>query len=237
MKSERDYLLRRYHGVDNAGRRPPKRSRITQHDYLAIPIPPNLPVPVAGSCLIWRWALNRDGYGVIGNGGEQRLAHRTAYEQAHTYLPDEAHVLHLCHRPYCIQPAHLYLGTTRENVEDREARFGKLDPDILGPMPPGGIRALADRIRETGGDLLEYASARWEEASYSADAVWPDPDNSPVQLKLGPVSTDECPGHRFCIPAGDVNLCAVCQAPDRGPWAQAAPGADRNVTDTSDPAR
>ena len=48
-----------------------------------------------------------------------------------------------------IQPAHLYLGTPRDNVEDREARIGKLDPDILGPMPPGGIDAVADRLRVT----------------------------------------------------------------------------------------
>lgn len=219
MKSERDYLLRRYYGVDNSDRRPANRSRITQHDYMAIPIPPNLRVPLAGRCLVWRWALNQGGYGVIGDGGEQKLAHRAAYEQAHTYLPDEAHVLHLCHRPYCIQPAHLYLGTPQDNVEDREARIGKLDPDILGPMPPGGIHEVADRLRETGRALVEYASARWEEATYSAEAVWPDPEHSPLQLKLDPVSTDECPGHRFCIPAGGVKLCAVCHAPDSGPWA------------------
>ena len=219
MKSERDYLLRRNYGSNTSERRPPNRSGITQHDYMAIPIPPNLPVPLAGRCLIWRWSLNGAGYGVLDSGGDQRLAHRTAYEQALPYLPDEAHVLHLCHRPYCIQPAHLYLGTSRENVEDREARIGKLDPDILGPMPPGGIHAVADRLRETGGDLLEYVNARWEEATYSAGAVWPDPEHSPVQMKLDPVLTDECPGHRFCIPAGDVKLCAICQTPDRGPWA------------------
>ena len=135
--------------------------------------PPNFPVLLSGRCLIWRWALNGTGYGVLGNGGEQRLAHRTAYEQAHTYLPDEVHVLHLCHRPYCIQPAHLYLGTRKENVEGREAREGKLDPDIPGPMAPGGVDAVCDRLRETGGALIEYVNEKWEEATYSAGAVWP----------------------------------------------------------------
>ena len=49
MKSERDYLLRRYYGVDTSDRRPSRRSRITQHDYMAIPIPTNLARSAGGA--------------------------------------------------------------------------------------------------------------------------------------------------------------------------------------------
>ena len=57
-------------------------------------------------------------------------------------------------------------------------------------MPPDGIHSVADRLGETGGALIEYVNARWEEATYSAGAVWPDPEHSPVQQKLNAVLTD-----------------------------------------------
>ena len=35
-------------------------------------------------------------------------------------------VNHLCHRPFCIQPAHLYLGDAQSNAEDRQARVAEV---------------------------------------------------------------------------------------------------------------
>ena len=218
MKPERDYLLSRHYGSSATGRRPQGRLGIGEGDYRAAPIPVNLPVPIAGSCLLWRWGLNGGGYGVLHVNGRAKLAHRVAYEQANKVLHGDSQVLHLCHRPYCIQPAHLYLGTTAQNVEDREAREGKMDPDILGPMPPGGIPALAEKVRKSGRVLLEYVSHRYEESNHSADTIWPDPEEAPKQLKLGPPSATECPGHRFRIPAGHAKLCTICGAPDCEIW-------------------
>ena len=218
MKPERDYLLSHHYGSSATGRRPQGRLGIREDDYRAAPIPVNLPVPIAGSCLLWRWGLNLDGYGVLNVDGHTKLAHRVAYEQANKFLHNDAQVLHLCHRPYCVQPAHLYLGTRAQNVEDREARVGKMDPDILSPMPSGGIPALAEKVGESGGALLKYVGNRWEESSYSADTTWPDPKEAPKQLKLGPHSATECPGHRFRIPAGDAKLCTICGASNSGMW-------------------
>ena len=35
-------------------------------------------------------------------------------------------VNHLCHRPFCVQPAYLYLGDAQTNAEDRKARQSKM---------------------------------------------------------------------------------------------------------------
>ena len=128
MTAERDYLLKRYYGSSATGRRLQGRLEIEEDDYRTAPIPVNLPIGVAGNCLIWRWALNKGGYGVLRTGGKQKLAHRVAYKQAHKCLPKGAQVLHLCHRRACIQPTHLYLGYADLNTEDREARFGEVTP-------------------------------------------------------------------------------------------------------------
>lgn len=207
MKAGRDYLLRHYYGSDG-GRRPRGRSRVVVDDYRAVPIPVNLPTAVAGSCLIWRWALNTYGYGAVS--GE--LAHRVAYEQAHGISLSGEHVLHLCHRRYCVQPAHLYLGSAARNAEDREARFGKLTPDISGPWT-GGLEGLRQKLGEQLRPLLLYRISRWDDAEKGADVGWPAPEG-PVQLTLESPPEDDCPGHHYVIPAGDAKLCSICEASD-----------------------
>ena len=116
---ERDFLIQCQYGKGLTGRRTSGSDRVVEGDYLPIQIPVNLPSGVAGSCLIWRWQLNRDGYGVSGSGGHQYLAHRVAFDMTRGRQALDTPVLHLCHRSYCVQPAHLYPGPRSENVEDR----------------------------------------------------------------------------------------------------------------------
>ena len=135
-----------------------------------------------------------------------------AYEQAHGIPLGGGHVLHLCHRPYCVQPAHLYLGSAAQNAEDREARFGKLIPDISGPLT-GGLEGLRQKLSEKLKPLLLYRISRWDDAEKGADVGWPNPEG-PVQSTLGPPSEDDCPGHHYVIPAGDAKICSICAASD-----------------------
>ena len=54
--------------------------------------------------------------------GEERTG--IAYEQSRdcTLSPKQGDQIdHLCHRRFCIQPAHLYLGDAKTNAEDRKA--------------------------------------------------------------------------------------------------------------------
>ena len=38
-------------------------------------------------------------------------------------IPEGKLILHLCHRRSCVQPAHLYAGTQKQNTEDRKVRL------------------------------------------------------------------------------------------------------------------
>ena len=49
-------------------------------------------------------------------------AHVVAFEQTRGRpVREERQINHLCNRPFCIQPAHLYEGTAKQNSEDRQA--------------------------------------------------------------------------------------------------------------------
>jgi hypothetical protein len=49
--------------------------------------------------------------------------HRLAWEAHHAEpVPDDMSVLHTCDNPICFNPAHLYLGTNDDNIEDKVTR-------------------------------------------------------------------------------------------------------------------
>ena len=159
-------------------RRPPRGWRITSEDYFPIPLPHNLAVPLSGYCLAWRWGLNGRGYGQIAG----HLAHRFAFaESRERNISEIGDVLHLCHRPFCIQPSHIYEGADRDNAADRKAsRTGRY---------------------ETWGQIED----RWfdELAPYT----WPA---EVVQIRPPFVLPQkECP-HEFIREAGDSKMCLNC---------------------------
>jgi len=76
-------------------------------------------------CWPWSGAINESGYGRIANAGGKgraRLAHRIVWETVHGAIPNGMCVLHKCDNPPCCNPAHLWLGTQRQNTEDRHKK-------------------------------------------------------------------------------------------------------------------
>jgi len=75
-----------------------------------------IPVPESG-CWLWEGALDRNGYGVFRLDGKATGAHRASYR---LLVGDvgQAHVLHSCDNPCCVNPSHLYLGDHKDNMRD-----------------------------------------------------------------------------------------------------------------------
>jgi hypothetical protein len=67
------------------------------------------------SCWVWRNAP-APGYGTIGFGGRNFMAHRVSWELTHGPIPRGLVVDHLCRNPSCVNPAHLECVRQRENV-------------------------------------------------------------------------------------------------------------------------
>lgn len=70
-------------------------------------------------CWFWRGGKQGTGYGMMRWVGKRILVHRLAYELAHgCAVPDGMCVCHRCNTPLCVNPAHLYVATSMQNVKD-----------------------------------------------------------------------------------------------------------------------
>ena len=81
-----------------------------------------MPSRPAGGCWIWQGAKDRDGYGVIADGGRTHAAHRVGFELFKRPLPPGSLLMHSCDTPSCVNPAHLSIGTKRTNAADMTAK-------------------------------------------------------------------------------------------------------------------
>lgn len=73
-------------------------------------------------CWEWSHSKNNWGYGQHSVGGKIRYAHRLVYAAAFGPIPQGMCVCHTCDNPACVNPAHLWLGTHKDNAEDRVAK-------------------------------------------------------------------------------------------------------------------
>ena len=69
-------------------------------------------------CWLWAGAVDGKGYGRLIERGKVLLAHRVSWMICHGAIPSGLCVCHRCDTPLCVNPAHLFLGTQRENIQD-----------------------------------------------------------------------------------------------------------------------
>jgi hypothetical protein len=97
-------------------------------------------VRTAGPQDCWEWQANKNnkGYGLFRPGGlaPKVLAHRASYEAANGPIQRGLLILHSCDNRACVNPAHLRVGTHKQNVADMDQRGRRVTKPMRGEDNP-----------------------------------------------------------------------------------------------------
>lgn len=118
-------------------------------------------------CWWWTGAAVEKGYGrfLRKSGGHMATAHRVAWELTIGPVPDGLFVLHSCDIKWppdvfiyrlCVNPAHLFLGTIKDNALDMAAK-GRSTKGRKMPNPPRGERQGKAKLTD---DMVREARIR-----------------------------------------------------------------------------
>lgn len=82
-------------------------------------------ITVTDDCWLWKASTFPNGYGQYKHEGKNWKAHRLVYTLLVGPIPEDLSVLHRCDVRTCVNPAHLWVGTHQENMDDSAAKGRK----------------------------------------------------------------------------------------------------------------
>lgn len=111
----------------------------------------------SSACWIWNGPIGKSGYGVVGYQYRSWSAHRLSWFFTFGDIPADMYICHSCDNKLCVNPAHLWLGTSAQNSQDmvskgRSAKGDKsssrLHPDSLKRGEKHWSKSNPDKVRK-----------------------------------------------------------------------------------------
>jgi hypothetical protein len=150
-------------------------------------------------CWPWTGSKDRAGYGHFVADGKSHGAHRYVYQRTNGPIPAGMFIMHTCDNPPCVNPAHLRLGTPRDNTADMIAK-GRRTPalelfklsaaDVMAIRRSGAAeRATAAQFGISRAQVNRIRSGQaWRHLPMPERAARPRPEDSFVPDLATPVS-------------------------------------------------
>ena len=109
-------------------------------------------------CWLWKNCKNKAGYGGFQNSNKSVNAHRFAWFLAHGKITKNLYVCHICDVKSCVNPAHLFLGTQKDNIRDsmKKGRLSKGSNHHAAKLDENKVRKMRE-LRKTGLIFRELA--------------------------------------------------------------------------------
>ena len=127
-------------------------------------------------CWLWKGSKSVAGYGRIKFDDVRWAVHRL---MAHINISDVAEdsvVCHRCDNPCCVNPEHLFIGTQKQNVDDRDAkgRRNQARGERQGSSKLSAEQVLAIRLdsRKQSVIAAEYGISRAHVGNLKANRAW-----------------------------------------------------------------
>jgi len=73
-------------------------------------------------CIEWARAITKSGYGHLLLGDKFVYAHRLSFELSGGVLPKGYYACHKCDNKKCINPEHIFPGTSSDNIRDAQQK-------------------------------------------------------------------------------------------------------------------
>lgn len=115
-------------------------------------------------CWIWKGSTFPSGYGQVQFNGKRVPTHRLSYLLFIGPIPDGLEICHKCDVRPCGNPAHLFVGTRTDNMQDCKAK-GRLKPGVsrgekhgAAKLTEGAVIAIRESGESTNAELAEWFS-------------------------------------------------------------------------------
>lgn len=115
-------------------------------------------VEKTAGCWLWTGQKHPQGYGFldIKNSSNKRvvlIASRVIWEWENGPIPDGMQVCHSCDNPPCVNPAHLFLGTNQDNIDDKVAKGRQMKGEAVPNSIVTEAEVIEMRRRHAAGEM------------------------------------------------------------------------------------